>query len=360
MSEFVGVSGNANDCIGGRENNMSTLKDVAKKAGVSISTVSRALADNSHIGEKTKERIRQIADELEYSPNYIARSLKSKGSMTLAYLIPDIENLLYPSLAVAVEKQARALGYSLLLCNTFDDPDLMNKYVRQLQSRFVDGFLFSTSLRKGLNNEAITYLKSLNYPCVSLMRNSPDNTDSVIVDNTLGAEKAVDFLVAQGHREIVFIAGSDNLELYQERFAGYKKGLNKHSIPYSDDLVWPGFNGTQRIVSQVAKEKIESGICPKAIFCASDPLAIDLLKTLHDCKLSVPDQVSVIGFDNLRVSEIFYPSLTTIEQPFFEMGKAAVKLLVAQIENPNKRNEPNLIFETKVIVRESVKLSEVK
>ncbi|MGE4453871.1 MAG: substrate-binding domain-containing protein [Sphaerochaeta sp.] len=191
------------------------------------------------------------------------------------------------------------------------------------------------------------------------MRNSPDNTDSVIVDNTQGAEKAVDFLVEQGHREIYFVAGSDTLELYQERFSGYKKSLEKHGIPYSEDLVWPGFHGTNRIISQVAKERLESGVRPKAIFCASDPLAIDLLKTLHDCKVSVPEQVSVIGFDNLKVSEIFYPSLTTIEQPFFEMGKAAVKLLVEQIENPNKRSEPNLIFDTKVIVRESVKSVEM-
>lgn len=339
---------------------MSTLKDVANKAGVSVSTVSRALADSAHIGQKTKDRIKQIAEELHYSPNYLARSLKTKGSNTLAYLIPDIENLLYPSLAVAVEKQARALGYSLLLCNTFDDPDLVLEYVHQLQSRFVDGFLFSTSLRKGLNNKAIDYLKSINYPCVCIMRNSPDNTDSVIVDNTEGAEKAVDFLVSQGHREIVFVAGTNNLELYQERLTGYRKGLQKHSIVYSDDLVWPGFEGTKKIVSDVAKEKIKSGFVPKAIFCASDPLAIDLLKALHDCKLRVPEDVSVIGFDNLKVSEIFYPSLTTIEQPFSEMGKAAVKLLVKQIENPKKRNEPNLIFNTKVVIRDSVLLSEEK
>lgn len=334
---------------------MTTLKEVAKKAGVSISTVSRALADNAHIGEKTKEKIKQIAQEMDYSPNYIARSLKVKKSKTIAYLIPDIENLLYPSLAVAVEKEARLLGYSILLCNTFDDPNLVSTYVNQLKSRFVDGFLFSTALKKGLNNQSIENLKTENYPCVCLMRNSPDNCDSIIVDNQQGAEKAVDFLVERQFREIAFIAGSETIELYNERFKGYKNGLHKHKIPYQSDLVWKGFDGREKVVYQVAKEKFQKGIIPKSIFCASDPLAIDLLKALHDCHIKVPEDVSVIGFDNLRVGELFYPSLTTIEQPFAEMGKAAVKALIAQIENPNQQHNANQVFKTKVIIRESVK-----
>jgi len=338
---------------------MATLKDIAKRANVSTSTVSRALSDSSHIGQKTKSKIQKIAKEMNYSPNYFARSLKIKESKTIAYLIPDIENLLYPSLAATVEKQARELGYSVLLCNTFDDPDLVFTHVNELKSRFVDGFLFSTAQKKELNNATINHLKHINYPCVCLMRNAPDNTDSVIVDNKKGAEKAIDFLVQNNFHEIAFITGSDNLELYEERFEGYKSGLAKHSIPFSSDLVWQGFDGITRNVYSVAMEKFKAGIIPKSIFCASDPLAIDLLKALHDSNIRVPEDVSVIGFDNIKVSALFSPSITTVEQPFAEMGKAAVKMLVDKIENHTTKRNPNEIYETKIIIRESVKLLEV-
>jgi LacI family transcriptional regulator len=331
------------------------ITDIARISGFSVGTVSRALSGNKHVDDKTRSIILKCAEENNYSPNYFAQNLKAKKSDTIAYLIPDIENMIYPPLASVIEKEARKLGYSLLLCNTFNDLELSGKYISQFKSRNVDGFLISTAFDATLNNENILSLKNEGYPTVCLLRHSPDGRDSILVDNFLGAEMAVNYLVSRGLKKIAFIAGDSNLTLYKERFDGYLSGLEKNSIAFDERLIWQGIRGTDRIAFSEVKRKLSEGCLPDAIFGSSDPLAIDAMKAVFDVGYHVPNDISVIGFDNLPISEMLNPGLTTIEQPFAKMGREAVTRLIKQIEDKSTIGQPNEIFNPSVVIRHSVR-----
>ena len=336
---------------------MITIKDIAKETGFSVSTVSRAL-NNIHVDEKTRNIVLECAERLDYHPNYNAQSLKVKKSRTIAYLIPDIENLLYPSLASAIEQEARLLGYSLLLCNTFDDPEFAKRYVNELKSRYVDGFIFSTAMADPSQNEAIHILKNEHYPCACIMRGSDDNLDSVVVNNVKGSEIAVDYLVSNGLRNIVYLSGSMQLQLYKERLEGYKNRLSHYGIAVSDRNVIPGFDESLCIGYKAIRKFLAEGNRPDAIYAASDPLALEAMKAVCDSGLRVPDDISVIGFDDLPVSSLCNPGLTTVSQPFKEMGRFVVRKLVSMIENPSCIGGSVDVFDVCIVERGSVKRRE--
>lgn len=336
---------------------MTTIKDIARKTGFSVSTVSRAL-NNTHVDEETRRTILECAEKLDYHPNYNAQSLKVKKSRTIAYLIPDIENLLYPSLASAIEQEARLLGYSLLLCNTFDDPEFAKRYVNELRSRYVDGFIFSTAMADPAQNEAIHILRNDQYPCACIMRGSDDGLDSVVVDNVKGSELAIDYLVGNGLRDIVYLSGSMQLKLYQERLEGYRRRLSYHGIPVSEENIISGFDDSSRIGYEAVKNYLATGKRPDAVYAASDPLALEAMKAISDSGLRVPDDISVIGFDDLPVSSLCNPGLTTVSQPFKEMGKFVVRKLVSMIENPSCIGKKTDVFDVSIVERGSVKRRE--
>jgi len=339
---------------------MSTIRDIARIANVSISTVSRALNGNVHVDDATRALVLKYASELNYHPNPLAQGLKMKQSHTIAYLIPNIENLIYPSLAIAIELEARLFGYSVLLCNTLEDSQTEKNYVEQLKSRFVDGFIFSTARKGSAESKTIMDLKEEGYPCVCLMRMAPDQKDSVVVDNYCGACQGTQFLLQNQFKKIAFITGQDSLCLYDERYKGYLDTLNANGLEADPRMVWPGFKRNTKIAYSVVKEKIAQGIIPDAIFASSDPIAIDCLRAIIDSGLKVPSDISLMGFDNISIAELFNPALTTMEQPFYEMGRFATRMLISQISKREKLGLENKVFPTKIVIRESVKLHKDK
>ena len=335
---------------------MKTIKDVARLAGVSVSTVSRALNGQALVDEKTRQRVQECARELQYRPNAIAKGLKEGKTKTIAFLIPNIENLIYPSLAIAVETEARKHGYFVLFCNTQDDQAREREYVENLKNRFVDGFLFSTALA-GEESRVIAELRQQGYPTVCLMRAPGGGEDSFVSANEEGARMGTAFLVEQGFTKIATITGRPSLQLYCQRLAGYEQAMAEHGLS-TEDLIWSGVENGAENGYTCTLEKLKSGCVPQAIFAQSDPLAFGAMRAIQAAGLRVPEDISVLGYDDVSFAASYSPALTTVEQPLHRMGQEATRRLIAVIEGQAAPNQPVFQFPPRVIVRDSVRLKE--
>jgi len=336
---------------------MTTIKDVARMAGVSVSTVSRALNGQALVDEKTRERVQMCARELGYRPNVIAKGLKEGKTKTIAFLIPNIENLIYPSLAIAVETEARKHGYFVVFCNTQDDQAREREYVENLKNRFVDGFLFSTALA-GEESRTILELRRQGYPTVCLMRAPGDGKDSFVSDNKEGARRGTSFLIENGFTNIATITGRPSLQLYRLRLEGYRQAMAEHGLQVEENMVWSGVENGAEVGYACTLEKLRSGCVPQAIFAQSDPLAFGAMRAIQAAGLRVPEDISVLGYDDVSFAASYSPALTTVEQPLHRMGQEATRRLIAVIEGQAAPNQPVFQFPPRVIVRDSVRLKE--
>lgn len=333
-----------------------TLKDVARRAGVSVSTVSRALNDKKLVEEKTRAMVLRCAEELDYHPNVIAKGLKEGKTKTIAFLIPNIENQIYPSLAIAVETEARKHGYFVLFCNTQDDQRREREYVENMKNRFVDGFLFATAMSGG-ESRTIYKLWEQNCPAVCLMRATPEGTNAFVSDNERGAYLGTSFLIENGFTKIATITGRSRLELYRQRLQGYERALLDHGLPVDPEMIWVGVEDQAEKAFHCTQEKLRQGCVPQAIFAQSDPLAFDAMRALAAEGLRVPEDVSVLGYDNVPFAACYSPALTTVEQPLYEMGQVATRRLISMIEGRFPIQNPPQYFAPQIILRNSVKLA---
>lgn len=333
---------------------MSTIKDVAKMAGVSPSTVSRALSGKVPVEEHTRQRIMECVEALKYQPNTLARGLKEGRTHTIAFVIPNIANQIYPTLAIAVETEARKRGYFVVFCNTNDDQQTEREYVEKLKMRAVDGFIFSTAL-EGIRSSTILELQEEGVPAVCLMRAYDNAKNAFVVDNVAGARQAVDFLLDRGFQRIATVTGRPGLLLYQERMQGFRQAMEARGVPCDDTLIWQELQETPDKGYFCVKQHLQQlQQLPQAIFAQSDPLAVGAIRAIHELGLRVPEDISVIGFDNMMMAQHYIPALTTVEQPLYEMGCAATRELIAMIEKKAERMQTFEPFPTRVVVRNSV------
>lgn len=331
-----------------------TINDIALRTGVSKSTVSRVLCNDSHVSAAAREKVLACVKELNYEPNYFAQGLKTRHSGTIAYFIPSIEIMIYPAIVQAVEKAAMGRGYTLLLCDILEDKKFAHDYVRKLLSRKVDGIIFSTALDDSSLDLEINEALDSGLPCLNLLRSSDHDMPSVVCDNALGGRMAVEYLVSKGRRRIAYVQGQEELRLYRSRLGGYREQLEACGIPFDASLIWNGYENFERVAIENVKRNIRRGIVPDAIFCASDPLALDVIYALTDLGLKVPEAVSVVGYDNIPIAEMLNPRLTTVAQPFAEMGRSAVDLLVDMIEGRAEMDSRDHIYSPSLVIRNSV------
>lgn len=334
---------------------MSTIKDVAKMAGVSPSTVSRTLSGKATVEDHTRRRVLECVEALKYQPNTLARGLKQGKTNTIAFIIPDIENQIYATLAIAVETEARKMGYFVLLCNTNENKKAERDYVEKLKMRAVDGFIFSTALAQ--DNGCIAELQEEGIPAVCLVRAYNREENAFVVDNVMGARQAVDFLLDHGFQRIATVTGDPRLLLYQERMQGFREAMQARGMSWDASMVWQEIQKGPDKVYYCVKEHLQRmEQFPQAIFAQSDVLAVGTIRAIHEMGLQVPEDISVIGFDDMSMAQHYIPALTTVRQPFYEMGQAAARELIAIIE---KKAEPCRTFEafsTQVVIRDSVRL----
>ncbi len=333
---------------------MANLKDVALHAGVSASTVSRVLAGKSYVNEKTRQRVLSAVNELSYSPNSLARSLKDGKTNTIALMVPSIQNLIYPEIARGVEDYARRKGITVILCNTYEDADLEKEYIEKLRSRWIDGFIVCTMRR---DSEHIRSLQRDGFPLVLAIRHCSDNIDTVAIDNVQAARTATDYLLKVGCRRIALAIGDTTLKIYSDREQGYRESLAAAGIAADERLIMRESTGTDEFY-QLTKQLFSAAERPDAVFCSSDPKALFVMRALLDLGLDIPGDVSVMGIDNADICALVEPPLTTISQPLYDAGAMAVKKLLRQIEF-RERGETyypsQAMMPTELIVRSSTK-----
>ncbi|MBW1972210.1 MAG: LacI family transcriptional regulator [Deltaproteobacteria bacterium] len=332
------------------ENKRPTIKDIAKIAGVSHTTVYRALNNKPRISKETRKRILGIANRLKYQPNVLARGLIIKKTKTLGLIITTIRNPFYSELAQVIEETARNLGYSLILGCTNYDLNIEREHINILKGKGVDGIIFTSAHVKDPNLEE---LKKEEFPFVLLNRRCTGCSElskipQVLIDNEMGGFLAVEHLIRIGHTRIGIIAGSEESSVTLERIEGAKKAFKHYGLFFDDSLITKG-NFLMPSGKIGLKDLMDSSSPPTAIFALNDYMAIGVMEEAHNLGLRVPEDLAVVGFNNIEFASFYNVSLTTIGQKKKEMGEEATKILVNMVEGKTEKSgikkfTPNLII----------------
>lgn len=324
------------------------IRDVANRAGVSVATVSHVLNNTKHVSDKTKERILKAIDELSYSPNYLAKSLKENKSKVIGLIVPDISNYFFTEVATIVEKKLNQQGYNVILCNSNEDINLEIQHIKQLKSYMVSGIIIAPTTRDYNYRKLIG---NMEYPLVFIDRRLDSiQGDSIIVDGCSAVEQAVDHLIYKGHKRIAFIGASKGLSTTEDRFKGYIASLQKHQITFDQQIC--GFGDPKIKSSMELCKKILADRSITALLVSSSLMSIGAVQFLSNSSIKVPEEVAIIGYDDYIWSGITTPPLSTIKQPTSEIGEKAAELITERIITPNKKIE-NIILPAELILRES-------
>ncbi len=324
---------------------MANIKDVAKRAKVSISTVSRVINGTANVRQELRERVIRAINELNYRSNPLARGLKGFPTRTLGLIIPDIENPFFPAMVRGVQDVANKNGYAIFLCNTDEDPELEKIQYFLLLEKKIDGLLLVTS---SMN---ISFLNKKSSTPVVLLDRYVENTELsyVVVDHRKGMNLALKHLEKIGRKNVVFLGSKAVTSGAKERlesFIDYFKGT-----PNLRTRMIFG-NYSQKSGANMTKELLEKRIDFDAIVCGNDLIAFGAIEVLEKQGIKIPDDVSVVGYDDISFSAYHSPKLTTVHQPTYELGEVAAHLIIDEIEK--KKSEPKHIkLEPRLIVRET-------
>lgn len=329
-----------------------TIEDVARFAGVSKATVSRVINGNPKgVGVETRKKVKQVIEQIGYNPSLLERGIALAQTKSIGLIIPDISNPFFPELVKAVETQAAENGYMVILANTDFSAEKEQLVISTFINKRVDGIILTTASHN--IGTVCGQLKKYQVPCVMLDRLVEELKDSsfsagVFVDNEYATYIATEHLLKNGHRDIAFICGPDDVSTSQERLQGYLISLYQHGVPYCEELVCKG-DYTMESGSQAVMELSRRGIPFTGLVASNDAMAIGAMKALRRLGLGIPEDVEVIGFDNIAFAEMMDPPLSTIQQPTEEMGRVAVRLLLEIISGKEPairhcRLQPKLIL----------------
>lgn len=329
---------------------MATMKDVAERARVSVSTVSHVLNGTRKVAGETQEAVLSAIEELSYQPNLLAKSLKTRRTFTIGLLVSDIQNSFFTSVVRGIEDVALSRGYHLFLCNTDEDAAREDEYVRELAKKRVDGLLVASSAPR--HNHA-RRLRAENLPFVFVDRKVEGvDADVVSVDNREGMRLISDHLVGLGHERIGMISGPLDKASGYERYLGLQSALADLGVGLEDSLVRfgdfrtsSGRDGTQELLRLPSP--------PTALVTANNQMTLGALLAVKELGLRIPDDISVVGFDDPEWAPLTDPPLTTLAQPTYEMGVEAVKLLLDRIEGEQEGHTRRVPLEPWLVVRES-------
>lgn len=332
-----------------------TIKDLAKALNVSTSTVSRALRDHHEIKEETKQKVLALARELDYQPNAVSLSLLKRKTNTIGVIVPRLGYHFFSAALEGIEAATLKAGYTVMVCQTNESYQREVQNIRNMAAGRVDGILVSVS------GETIDYahfrqVKKKGIPLVFFDRECETlDSPSVVANNYDAACKAVEHLIERGCKKIAYLGGPEHLTLSQIRLAGYKDTLENHGLTFREELV-KNSDVSRDDAMRITRELIVMPDRPDAIFAMSDRLATSAMSVIKQYKLNIPEEIALVGFNNEPMTDIVSPSLSTVAQPEFEIGKKAAELLLEAINNeveevPAKK----IIFETELIVRQSSK-----
>ena len=321
----------------------TTIKDIAEETGVSYATVSRALNNKDGVKPGTREKILAVALARGYTPNGLARGLVRKQTHSIGLIIPDISNPFFPQVARGVEDGAKEKGYSVFLCNTNYESAQEARYLQLLIEKRVDGIILASGFQA---SGAINPLSMGSIPIVSLCTRFENVKNSfVVIDNERGGFIATKHLIEQGYPTVGYIGTQG------QRFKGYLQALEKFNIPFDDRFVFSG-DLKRETGYEIAKWLIADQHFPRALFVENDLMALGAIQGIKESELRVPDDIAVVGFDDISFASFPEIGLTTVRQPKYEMGKLAANILLDSIIKSTKEPKKH-ILEPKLIVRTS-------
>lgn len=331
---------------------MVTIKDIAQKADVSIATVSAVINSNKFVSEGLKERVELAINELGYRPNKVARSLKKKETYLIGVVVTEITNPFYPLMIKGVEDIALSNNYKLMLCTTDDDPQKEYELVQSMLDYGVDGVVLATVDNE--NAESIAFLKNKRIPHV-LINRAPYQYDGnfVRINSYRIGEIATEFLIKHNHKDIAFIGGNRLNSLEREK--GYKDTMIKHGLEVKEDRIINSEYDAEIAYKDIYRF-IQMKKMPTAIFASSDIIAFGVIKALLDNGYHIPNDISVIGSDNISFSEDFRIPLTTVNARAYEVGKVGCEKLVATLTNKSDNNPKIHLLEPEIVTRNSHRL----
>ena len=326
-----------------------TMREVAERAGVSVTTVSHVINNSRPVNPQTRFRVEEAMQALGYQPNVLARSLRKGVTHTIGIILPDNINPYFAEVVRGIEDASFEQGYSVILCNSDNDLAKENHYTTVLVEKQVDGIIFVAA---GLSAENINALQARGFPLVLVDRQVPDvNVNTVLADNQHGGWLATNHLIELNHKVIGIIAGPKGVRLSSERINGYRQAMESANLCVDDELIvegdfqyQSGYKGARKLYDQ----------CPSitAIFACNDLMAIGAYRFAHEKNLKIPEQLSVVGFDDISLAAYTNPPLTTIHQSKHQMGSKAAELLMTRIAEQDLELHQE-ILETKLVVRGS-------
>lgn len=335
----------------GQKRALPTIYDVARLAGVSTATVSRMLNGKGQFAPSTRAAVDDAVKQLRYRPNTIARSLRTKSTQTIAFLLPDIPDPFFVSLISGIHQHAVKRAYAILLCVTDGDPDREEQYLNLLHAKQVDGALVDGLV---LPQARIARFLEDGFPIVCVDRDVDSPSLPVVqVDNRLGGRLATEHLLSLGHTRIAHVSGAElhRLRHSQERLAGYHEAMASARVPVDPRLIAAG-DYVEEGGYEATRTMLELGVSFSAVFAANDLSAIGAIRAIIESGRRVPEDISVVGFDDIHIAAFVRPPLTTIHQPAAEIAQRATEILVALIQGRRARGRRYLL-EPKLVVRGS-------
>jgi LacI family transcriptional regulator len=328
----------------------ATLLDIAEKANVSKTTVSMVLNNNKiNVSDATRQKIYDAVKELNYIPNTVARSLSTRKTETIGIVLPDIENPFFSEMARAIEDTAGKLNYNIMFCNTDNNQDKEEKYVKLLISKLVDGVIFVSG---GKSEQNLQMLENNNVPFVIVDRyiESSKEYNGVFCDNEQGIRLGVEYLFKNNKKKIAFVTGAQKLKVAKLRLEAFEE-VTKNLNIYNEHLIFEGeftIKGGMKATEYI----MNSSNIVDAIFYSNDVMALGGLKILTRKGYKIPEDIAIMGYDNINISNLVEPELTTVAQPIYNMGEEACKLLVGLING--SRKEELVILKPKLVIRGTV------
>lgn len=327
---------------------MVRISDVAKMANVSTATVSRVLSNSGNVKKETAEKVLEAIKKLNYQPNLLARQLRRLETKTVLVVVPDITNTFFSKILRGIEQVAIENDYEVLLGDTGNSLEREKGYLDILRQKKADGMILLTARLESHLLEEISHEFPVVLACEYL---EGSDIPTVSIDNISSARKATEYLISLGHKRIGFLSGPMDVILSRDRLKGFKQGMMQHNIAIEPNLIQEGdfsfesgFNLMTKLLALTEP--------PTAVFASSDEMAIGAIKAIKAKGLKVPDDISIVGFDDIKFASIFEPALTTVSQPMFEIGQKAMELLI-KLMNGSEIERRQYILEDQLVIRDS-------
>ena len=329
---------------------MPTIRDVAKRAGVAPITVSRVINNSGYVSQEKRDRVETAIAELDYVPNILARSFRSKQTRTIALILTDITNPFWTDVAHGVEDAAREHKFNVILCNTNESESRQVEYVSVLMQKQVDGILLVPARS---TPEATGAIQKQGIAVVVLDRQVPTaNVDVVRCDSEGGAYQLVRHVLSLGHRRVAVLTGPKDVSSAQDRVVGYRRAFLDANIDIIEDLIFYG-KFIQASGYEMAQRALSVTPQPTALFATNNFIAIGAWRALRDAGLRIPEDITLVAFDDLPAGLVVDPFLTVAAQPGYEMGKQATELLLDCLTSDTPKEPQSIVLPTQLIIRHS-------